>query len=170
MNLPEVINQLEAGATTIAALTRGVTPEQASWKPSPDAWSIVEVINHLYDEEREDFRQRVYLPLLEPGQPIPSIDPEGWVVERDYNSRDLSESLANFLDERRSSIQWLRELGDERWDTHLNHPHFNDLRAVDILYSWAAHDLLHIRQLNELHYAYLRTQAGSYIIGYAGDW
>jgi hypothetical protein len=170
MNLPAVISQLEAGATTIAALTRAVSPEQASWRPSPDAWSIVEVINHLYDEEREDFRLRVRLPLLEPDQPIPAIDPQAWVTDREYNSRDLSESLANFLDERRSSIQWLRQLGDERWDTHLNHPHLSDLSAGDILYSWAAHDLLHIRQLNELHYAYLAREAAGYIIGYAGDW
>ena len=34
-------------------LIAGLAPEQARWKPDPASWSAVEVINHLYDEERE---------------------------------------------------------------------------------------------------------------------
>jgi hypothetical protein len=36
-------------------MLRGVTEAQARWKPAPEEWSILEVINYLCDEEREDF-------------------------------------------------------------------------------------------------------------------
>ena len=44
------------------------------------------------------------------------------------------------------------------------------LTAGDLLASWAAHDLLHLRQLNELRYAYLIQVAAPYSVRYAGDW
>jgi hypothetical protein len=47
---------------------------------------------------------------------------------------------------------------------------FGRLSAGDMLMSWVAHDLLHLRQLVELHYAYHKQQAQPYDIGYAGDW
>jgi len=43
-------------AETIRALIQDDSDEQASWRPDSDSWSVLEVINHLYDEEREDFR------------------------------------------------------------------------------------------------------------------
>ena len=64
-------------AAIISSLVKDVSEAQARWKPDPQAWSILEVINHLYDEEREDFRQRLDLTLHQPDQPWPPNDPEG---------------------------------------------------------------------------------------------
>lgn len=164
------ITRLEAGAAAIAALARGVDATQAIWRPNPSDWSILEVVNHLYDEEREDFRLRIDLTLHQPETPLPPINPEGWVIERRYNERDLSESLANFLEERHRSLEWLLDLSAETWEREVNHPQLGGLRAGDLLVSWAAHDMLHIRQLNELHYAYLRSQSAPYTPDYAGRW
>jgi len=36
--------------------------------------------------------------------------------------------------------------------------------------AWVAHDLLHLRQLVELKWAYGQTQYAPYSAGYAGDW
>ena len=52
MNFIPLHAQLKNYAETIRNLTIGVTQEQASWKPDPSSWSISEVLNHLYDEER----------------------------------------------------------------------------------------------------------------------
>ena len=59
MHFLAIAQQLTQQAQTIRALVTGVSAEQARWKPTPEDWSLLEVINHLYDEEREDFRQRV---------------------------------------------------------------------------------------------------------------
>ena len=61
MDLEFVIKRMWAGANSIQALTTNVDDEQARWKPSPDRWSVLEVICHLHDEERYDFRSHFSL-------------------------------------------------------------------------------------------------------------
>ena len=73
------------------------------------------MVNHLVDEEREDFRVRVDYILHHPGLPWPPINPKGWVTERLYNQRDLVQSVDDFLKERRKSLAWLKELDDPDW-------------------------------------------------------
>jgi len=43
----------------IRALLSGVAPKAARLKPSAESWSILEVVCHLDDEEREDFREHL---------------------------------------------------------------------------------------------------------------
>jgi DinB family protein len=169
LDLNQIIERMRANAVAIAALARDVGDAQTRWKPSADAWSLLEVVNHLYDEEREDFRTRIDYVLHRPGEQAPPIDPEGWVTARAYNQRDLRESLDAFLRERDSSLEWLRDLQNSNWDAEYQAP-WGVLRAGDLLVAWLAHDHLHLRQLNELHYAYLAQQAAPYSVEYAGDW
>ena len=136
----------------------------------PDAWSILEVINHLYDEEREDFRRRLDLTLHHPDTPWPPIDPPGWVTRRRYNRRDLAGSLANFCNERRHSILWLAGLQQPDWQSARQHPAAGRITAGDLLAAWLVHDQLHLRQLVELQYLYAARTAGDLRIEYAGDW
>jgi hypothetical protein len=56
MDLDWLVSQMEANAQGIRALAAGCSDQQARWRPDPASWSILEVINHLLDEEREDFR------------------------------------------------------------------------------------------------------------------
>lgn len=162
--------QLRQNCELIRKLVADISPEQARRKPSPDDWSVLEVINHLYDEEREDFRQRFDYLLHRPGEPWPPIDPQGWVTERHYNERDLSTSLQNFLDERQKSLTWLATLPNPTLDAHETHPVAGKFHAGDMLAAWVAHDVLHLRQLIELKYFLLVELVRPYNPQYAGDW
>ncbi len=82
MTLDEMITQMTWQAERIRMLVDGVDDEQARWKPDAESWSILEVVNHLYDEEREDFRVRLDSMLHRPGENAPPIDPQGWVTAR----------------------------------------------------------------------------------------
>jgi hypothetical protein len=156
-------------AEHIRNLAQGITIETARWRPSAESWSILEVINHLYDEERLDFRARLDMILHHPGKPWEPINPKGWVIEHKYNERELETSLQSFLDERNSSLEWLKGLTNPDWNTAAQAP-FGVIRAGDMLAAWAAHDLLHMRQLVELHYAWVVQQVRPYQVQYAGDW
>ena len=61
MNPNYFVERLSTNCEVFPGLVKGISLEQARWKPAPDKWSILEVINHLYDEEKEDFRQRSIL-------------------------------------------------------------------------------------------------------------
>ncbi len=167
MNLHACIDQLAANAETIRGLVQGVSAEQASWKPAPEEWSILEVVNHLYDEEREDFRTRLEFTLHQPGQAWPPIDPEGWAIARQYNQRELQASLDGLLIERQTSLAWLQSLEDPDWAAVFRHPSGRVIRAGDLLASWVAHDFLHIRQITDLQRAYLPVAVAPYTTDYA---
>lgn len=169
MELDQVIARMKNQAETIRSLAAGVPAGQARWKPSPDSWSILEVINHLLDEEREDFRQRIEYTLHRPDEGWPPIDPQGWVTKREYNQRDLDESLRGFMEERSRSLAWLEGLADPDWNLSRNAP-FGEIRAGDLLAAWLAHDLLHQRQLVELHWTYTTREVEPFEVRYAGDW
>lgn len=170
MDEQRVIERLEANAEAIAALASGVPPEQAVWRPSPEAWSMLEVVCHLLDEEREDFRARIDLVVYRPGEIWPPIDPPGWVVDRAYATRDLDEVCQAFVAERARSAGWLRTLTAPDWDAAYEHPLLGRLRAGDLLAAWLAHDLLHIRQLTRLHWEHHRRHSAPFEVAYAGSW
>jgi hypothetical protein len=169
MDLDHFISQMSANAQRIRALTEGVSDDQARWKPDPASWSILEVVNHLRDEEREDFRVLLDLALHRPDESRPGIDPEGWVTARRYNERDPRESLESFLTAREASLAWLKGLASPNWGATYDAP-FGRITAGDIFASWVAHDLLHMRQLVELHWAYTTLLVTPHKVDYAGSW
>lgn len=164
-----IARQLGQNGETIRCIVEGISFDQARWKPTAQDWSILEVINHLYDEEREDFRTRLDYALHRPGEEAPPIDPVGWVTARSYNQRELAASVQNFLAERQRSIAWLEGLTAPAWEKSFKRPQF-ELKAGDLLSSWLAHDFLHLRQLVELHYAWIKANSAPYVLDYAGDW
>jgi hypothetical protein len=169
MRLDVVRRELAQGAETITSLVVGVSPEDARVRPAPEAWSILEVVCHLHDEEREDFRPRLDLVLHRPAEAWARIDPAAWVTEREYNTRDLARMLQAFLAERERSLAWLGSLSAPDWSREYRAP-FGPITAGDLLASWAAHDLLHTRQLLELRRARLVALTAPYRTQYAGDW
>jgi len=164
------VARLESNLEIFRGSLSAVERPQAQWKPAPDKWSLLEVINHLADEEVEDFRTRLQLLIENPNQDWPPIDPPRWALERRYQDRELQESIGRFERARRDSLSWLKGLPRIDWQTARLHPNFGMLRAGDLLHSWLAHDLIHIRQMNRLNYEYLSSQTDGYSISYAGNW
>mgnify|MGYP001815548386 CR=1 FL=1 len=107
--------------------------------------------------------------LNRPDEAWPAIDPGGWVVEHAYNEQDLTVSLQVFLAEREASLNWLSGLEDANWEVPYQAP-WGSIKAGDLLASWVAHDLLHMRQLVELHWYYKEEQVQPYSTRYAGGW
>lgn len=169
MDLDQITTQLAHQAEAIGALVHGVSDEQARWKPDPDNWSILEVLHHLYDEEIEDFRRHLDHILFYADKPWPRIDPGGWVIQRRYNEQDPAAMLAKFLAARQASLAWLGSLDAPDWNTAITMP-WGALTAGDMLASWVAHDLLHLRQLVELHYAWTQRALAPHSVEYAGEW
>mgnify|MGYP001116775273 CR=1 FL=1 len=169
MNLEKAINQLGTQGKTITALAKDLSLDDARWKPGPEDWSVLEVLNHLLDEEQLDFRRHLDHILFTPKEPWPAIAPQDWVVDKKYNQRSLDKTLVDFKSQRKKSISWLIGLDHPDWDKKVRLP-WGDLSAGDMLASWLAHDLLHIRQLTELRYHLTLSHNLPYRVEYAGKW
>lgn len=169
MKFETLYQELQASTEMIRALLRGIAEEEAQVRPDETSWSILEVVCHLYDEEREDFREHLDSILHRTNEEWPSYDPQGWVAERKYNEQDFAAVQQKFFLEREKSMQWLKGLSETNWDT-LHTSSFGSMTAGEMLASWVAHDNLHIRQLVELRRARIERITSPYPIGYAGDW
>lgn len=169
MDLDYCMEQLSDNARRLRALVEAIDDEQARWKPDPESWSILEVVCHLLDEEREDFRVRLDITLHRPGETWPGIDPGGWVTARNYNDQDLGQALRRFLAEREASLAWLASLQSGDWQATYEAP-WGSIKAGDLLASWVAHDLLHMRQLVELLWLNKEAYVKPYSTRYAGEW
>jgi len=169
MKFETLYDELQYSTEMIRALISGISQEEARFKPSPETWSILEVVCHLYDEEREDFREHLDFVLHRQDEEYHAIDPQGWVAERRYNERDFAHMQETFFAERRHSLEWLGSLPDPDWETTYT-SEYGSVSAGELLACWAAHDNLHIRQLVELRRARIEKITAPYPIGYAGDW
>jgi hypothetical protein len=169
VNAHSLIARLESFGPALTATVAPVPRDQALWKPPYGAWSILEIVNHLADEETRDFRARVRLTLENPAADWPAIHPSQWAVDERYNERDLPESVARFAAERRESVRWLRSLDSPDWSRAHNHPRAGPLSAGLLLGAWAAHDALHLRQIAKRFYELAARDSGR-DVGYAGEW
>lgn len=170
MDVIRICRMLAAQSVTIAALTSDLTDAEASESYGVEGWNAKLVMGHLYDEERYDFRVRVFQTMTAPESALPAIDPQAWVTAHNYAGQPFATLREGFLLERRNSIGSLEQYSRDNWGQNLNHPHLAALTAADILWSWVAHDLLHIRQLTAWRYALTQAQAAPHQVGYAGDW
>ncbi len=165
-----LIRIMERTPGALRELLAGLSDEEARWRPSDGVWSILEIVNHLADEEHEDFRARLALMFEDPAAPWPPIDPEAAAVSRAYNERRLVESIDRFDDQRRASLAWLGSLESPDWSLAHEHPALGRLRAGDLLASWAAHDQLHLRQIAKRLFELIQRNAPDFSTRYAGAW
>ena len=165
----EIISKLEFNKDVFKSLFHGLSKEELVWKPQPDKWCLLEILCHLYDEEREDFRARLKYTLEMPEQPMPKIDPQGWVAERKYMEKNFAEMLSDFIAERDQSVNWLKSLSTPQWKNIYRHPQAGELSAEMFLSNWLAHDYLHFRQITYTKYQYLISHFNTRY-DYAGNW
>jgi len=169
MNYTNIITQLSANKSVFKSLLAGLSEQEYLWKSNTEKWCLLEIVCHLYDEEREDFRTRVKHVLETPELAPPSFDPVVWVLQRKYMDQDYSEKLNEFLEERNKSIEWLRSLVDPQWHNAYEHPKFGKMTAKMFLANWLAHDYMHIRQILNVKFNYLKMDSNETLV-YAGDW
>lgn len=169
MEFEILYRELTHSTEMIRVLLAGIGEEEARIKPDEESWSILEVICHLYDEEREDFREHTDFILHRQHEEWHRIDPQGWVTERKYNQQNFTEMQEKFFSERKRSLEWLKEHAHANWTTLYTSP-FGSMKAIDMFACWVAHDNLHIRQLVELRRKHIERMTHPIDIQYAGEW
>lgn len=170
MQIEALVRRMARFPAAVEALVESLGPDDARWRPAGGGWSVLEIVNHLADEELEDFRERLKRTLEDPGLAWPSIDPEAAVTARAFNERDPAESLSRLTARRGESVDWLCGLEAPDWSSTHVHPDIGPLSAADLLVSWAAHDALHLRQLARRMFQLAGRDVAGASTAYAGGW
>ncbi len=164
-----ILEELNRNKKVFKAIFENVSEQTYLWRPAPNKWCLLEILCHLYDEEKEDFRARIQHTFENPEQPMKPIDPVGWVLQRKYIEQDYKIILEKFLAERDISVEWLAGLHDAKWNNTYQHSQLGEISAAMFLSAWLAHDYLHIRQITRTKYQYLKNLSG-HDLSYAGKW
>src|SRR5512143_836428 len=118
LGVNERARHLETLAATPAALKaalRGVPRKLLLFTPAPGKWSILEILVHLRDMEREAYLERYERILAENEPRLPDLNGEAFVIERDYRSAKVSEVLRDWMRLRRETLRLLRKVTAAQW-------------------------------------------------------
>lgn len=134
----------------LRSLVELAPPEKRTWRPSPDRWSIAQILRHLTDVEKLNLGLRVRKMLEESAPTFEDYDPAKRDAEGAYPNEDATEALTAFETVRRESLEMLRGTSTADWLRTGQHPAVGEVRVSQLLNLWAFHDLSHTRQIAEI--------------------
>jgi len=133
----------------LAALISGVPADKLNIRPSPNAWSVTEILAHL--SEAEITASWRYRQMLEhDGCPLPGYGQELWAEVGGYAERDPADSLQLFRLLRQSNLQMFDKLTPEQWLRHGIHAERGEMTVRELALQIAGHDVNHVAQIEAI--------------------
>ena len=157
-----LVSILEAGRRDFLEATRNIRPEQASGKPTPKSWSVLECIEHLVVVEdrflgwistgqaiapQRDTDKEIRLFTMVRSRATKVEAPE--VVRPLGRFETLAAALAAFNGVRDRSVQVVQERGDSLYAIGVTHPRFGKMNAAELLHLIDGHARRHAEQIRE---------------------
>jgi len=132
----------------LRGLMRGLSHDDARWKPAPDRFSVAEVLAHLSHSEDRCYRMRADRFLSEE---LPEFEEDDAQMYLDlYREADAEDSFGHFKEQRQANLEVLRTLPRSAGGRRAMHKVAGEITLQQMLHEWAMHDLGHIRQIAEL--------------------
>jgi nicotinamidase-related amidase len=133
----------------LESLIKGVPRERLMTRPSPERWSVAEILAHLADAEAvAAYRLRKI--LGEPGSPIQAFDQDCWAASMNYAQRDPNDSVKEFGAMREVNLALLRRLTEEQWERYGMHTERGRESVRHFVRLYAGHDVNHLKQIEEI--------------------
>ena len=124
-------------------LTNTLSEDLLNLPPAADEWSALDCLQHIVDTELWVFPVRVRAFMA--GQDFPAFDPDsqGEISKRSLSAKALS---AEFTHLRSESLILLKTLSSADLERTARHAELGQVTLSEMLYEWAAHDLMHTVQ------------------------
>ena len=120
--------------------------EMWDYKPSPDRWSIKEIIIHMVDSEINGYL-RCRKIIAESGSIITPYDQNAWADKLNYSSRSVDTNMELFRILRIINYSLLINLPEETWNNYINHPESGKITLMDYLKIYVDHIDVHTKQM-----------------------
>ena len=133
----------------LARLVKGFSTAKLRKRPSPDKWSVAEILAHLADVEIVvGWRMRSILGA--PGTPIQAFDQDAWVTAGHYAKRDPRKSIELHSVVREANLALLKSLSSDQWNHYGQHAERGQESIERIVGMIAGHDVNHLRQIERI--------------------
>ena len=141
-----VLGILSATPAALNGLSYPLDSFAWSHEPSPDDWSLTELICHMRDSEREIHHMQIKL-FKEQNEPfIPRPDTSVWASQRDYLHENGKLALKEFNAARRETLELIKNIKKEAWGRKARHAIFGPTNFLEVISFIADHDRMHVQQ------------------------
>ncbi len=142
---------LAATPQALKAALKGLPKKLLLFTPAPGKWSILEILCHMRDMEREAYIER-YTRILSEDEPrLPDINGEALAILRAYRSQKAPEVLREWVALRRQTLQLLRKTGKAQWARAGIHETAGRLTMEDLIRRHAVgNDEAHLGQIEAI--------------------
>src|SRR5215472_5029456 len=138
-----------AAPKRLAQLIKGKTRKQLTRKPSPEKWSIAEIVAHLADAEVA-IAWRLRQILSNNAISIQAYDQDAWANTVNYARRDPRQSLAYFTSLRAANLTLLKAVPRKLWDNYGVHQERGNETVSRVVRMVAGHDINHLQQIEAI--------------------
>lgn len=143
----EAITAIQSSTPAVMdGLLRRLTVDEWKRKPAASEWTLIELICHLRDTEREIHHMQLKLFNGHEEPFIPRPDTGVWANQRDYLHEDGITSLREFNDARLATLEILKNTPDEGWERKARHAIFGPTNFREVVGFMADHDRMHVQQ------------------------
>lgn len=143
-----------------ATLARGLKnfPKKMwKFKPSPNDWSVHELIVHIADSEANSYvRCRRF--LAEPESGVYGYDGDQWAKNLRYKDQSAADALQLFKWLRRKSYLLIKDQSDSVWANRVNHSESGWMTMDDWLDIYEQHIPEHLDQMDHVYAAWKKQK------------
>jgi uncharacterized damage-inducible protein DinB len=140
-----LLEELAAFPAALKTELQGLSDAALRFQPTPDAWSIVEIVGHMI-EVGAVWPGRVSQMLSTNNPQLVSVD-NTVVRQRDYQNKQLSYLLSALAERRAEFIEMLRVIHPSQLTRTGEHPTYGQIDVTGAAAALANHDRRHREQI-----------------------
>lgn len=143
----ELIQSFKTGSVRLRNTVAAIPAEALDFKPSPDAWSIREIVIHMPESEASGF-VRIRKIIAQPGVEVDVYEQDAWADKLNYAAQEIKPALDLFEHMRRSTSALLDDVDETVWtENYVMHPEDGKMTGEVWLKAYARHVDKHIGQI-----------------------
>lgn len=159
--MSQIANALERfrrGGELLSTVTLGCAGQEADFKPTPEKWSVRQIVCHLADTQIV-IAMRIRLILAENNPTLGAFDQDAWANNLDYGKRKISQAIETFRKLRAEDYELMKDLPESAFERTGMHVERGQLTLGGIVEQQAAHVENHVKQIQAVRAAYKEHKA-----------
>ena len=145
----DLVEPLRALPRQLADELKGVTETQATFRASPEAWCIRELVGHLRDAA-EVYHKRLYMMSTQTDPILEGYDQEAYARDHGYMTRPLTEMLDELRSFRAKTVQLLTSLVNWNWARTGQHVERGRTSIRQMVEHMVEHEADHFQEIRRL--------------------